>query len=162
MRFLAPLPLMQTAVAAEWLDYNGHMNDAAYAHVFSRAIDRFAELVGLTEDNRRTTHRTIYTLQIMLHYFKEAKLGEPLAVVGQLIDHDAKRFHVFAEMTLGPDGPRLAATEQVLICVDQSAPVPRVSEWPAPVLAGFAALAQAHAGLPRPVEVGRPVAMRRR
>lgn len=161
VEYAAPLRLLETAVAEAWLDYNGHMNDAAYAHVFSRAIDAFAETVGLSEESRRTTRRTIYTLQIMLHYFKEAKLGEPLAVTGQLLEHDTKRFRVFAEMTLGNGGPRLAATEQVLICVDQSGEQPKVASWPAAVKAGLDAVAARHAGLPIPVEAGRPVAMRR-
>lgn len=161
MGFAAPLPLMETAVVEAWLDYNGHMNDASYAHVFSRAIDRFAEAVGLGEAMRRATRHTIYTTQIMLHYFKEAKLGEPLAVTAQLLEHDLKRFRVWAEMTRGAGGPRLAGTEQVLICVDQSGEQPRVSRWPDEVMTSLDAVAIAHAGLPHPVEAGRPVAMRR-
>lgn len=157
----APLPLMETVVAQEWLDYNGHMNDAAYAHVFSRAIDRFAETMGLDEDNRRSTRHTIYTLQIMLHYFHEARFGEPLVVTGQLLEHDAKRFRIFAEMTLGAGGVRLAATEQVLICVDQGQEPPRVSVWPQRTMAAFDALAAEHATLLVPEEAGRPVRMRR-
>ena len=33
------LPVYESAVAAEWVDYNGHMNDAAYALVFSRSVE---------------------------------------------------------------------------------------------------------------------------
>jgi acyl-CoA thioester hydrolase len=31
--------LYETRVSSEWVDYNGHMNDAAYAKVFSLAVD---------------------------------------------------------------------------------------------------------------------------
>src|SRR5436305_1482522 len=120
MTLATPLPLLETEVAPDWIDYNGHMNDAAYALVFSRAIDRFLDRIGLDDPTRRASGYTIYTLQVMIHYFKEAKQGDPLAVTGQLIKHDAKRFRIFAEMTLGTGGPRLAASEQVLVCVNRS------------------------------------------
>src|SRR5438270_14016762 len=101
MTVKAPLALMNTAVAAEWLDYNGHMNDAAYALVFSRSIDELMIRIGLGPSVRQTTNLTIYTLQVMIHYLKEAKLGEPLAVQGQVLDHDPKRLRVWLEMTRG-------------------------------------------------------------
>ena len=33
------LKVLDTNVIPEWLDYNGHMNDAAYALVFSRSVE---------------------------------------------------------------------------------------------------------------------------
>ena len=41
--------LLETSVHAEWVDYNGHMNDACYALVFSRALDGFIEQIGLVD-----------------------------------------------------------------------------------------------------------------
>src|SRR5208282_5750543 len=66
-----PLPLYETEVAADWIDYNGHMNDAAYALVFSRALDALMDRIGLDAAARKASRRTLYTLQVMLHYFKE-------------------------------------------------------------------------------------------
>ena len=40
----APLRLFETKVASEWVDYNGHMNDAAFAIVFSRSVDALGKL----------------------------------------------------------------------------------------------------------------------
>ncbi|MDZ7851712.1 MAG: thioesterase family protein [Halomonas sp.] len=33
------MTLLETRVRPEWVDYNGHMNDAEYARVFSLAVD---------------------------------------------------------------------------------------------------------------------------
>ena len=35
-----PDPLFKAQVQDDWIDYNGHMNDAAYARVFSLSVDR--------------------------------------------------------------------------------------------------------------------------
>ena len=79
----APLDVYATTVASDWVDYNGHMNDAAYAVVFSRSVDALMDRVGLDAAARKRTGQTLFTLQMMLHYFKEAKEGDALAVTCQ-------------------------------------------------------------------------------
>ena len=51
----APLDLYATAVASDWIDYNGHMNDAAYALVFSRSVDALMDRIGLDAAARKRT-----------------------------------------------------------------------------------------------------------
>jgi acyl-CoA thioester hydrolase len=108
-----PLKLMDTAVARDWVDYNGHMNDAAYALVFSRSGDALMDRIGLDAAARKASGRTLYTLQIMLHYFKEALEGAPLSVACQLLEHDSKRMRLWLEMRAGAEGDLLAASEQL-------------------------------------------------
>ena len=36
LRHGSALPVLETTVVSDWVDYNGHMNDAAYAVVLSR------------------------------------------------------------------------------------------------------------------------------
>ena len=72
------LPVYETDVAADWVDYNGHMNDAAYALVFSRAVDALMDRIGLDAAARKASRRTLYTLQMMLHYLQEAREGARL------------------------------------------------------------------------------------
>ena len=74
------LHLLDIKVADEWLDYNGHMNDAAYAIVFSRSIDTLMDRIHLDAAARKATGYTIYTMQAMLHYVKEVKGDAPLTV----------------------------------------------------------------------------------
>jgi acyl-CoA thioester hydrolase len=156
----APLVLWDLEVAPDWVDYNGHMNDAAYALVFSRAGDRWMERIGLGADVRRATGYTLYTLQIMLHYFSEAKLGAPLRVVCQLLEHDAKRARLWMEMHSPLDGPAIAATEQLYLSVRQAEET-RSAPWREESRALLEAMSQAHRDLPTPPQAGRGISLRR-
>ena len=96
MRHSAALPVLETTVVSDWVDYNGHMNDAAYAIVFSRSVDALMDRVGLDAAVRKRTGQTLFTLQMMLHYFKEAREGDALTVSCQLLEHDDKRMQSLA------------------------------------------------------------------
>jgi acyl-CoA thioester hydrolase len=154
------LAIYDAVVAPEWVDYNGHMNDAAYAHVFSRATDALMDRIGLDAAARKATGRTLYTLQMMLHYFKEAREGGPLVVSCHLLEHDEKRMRVWLAMRAGRDGEVLAASEQLLLSVDKSAES-RAAPWRAETLAALDALAKAQRGMAVPPLAGRGIALRR-
>ena len=152
------LALADLTVLPEWVDYNGHMNDAAYALVFSRSGDKWMERIGLGADVRKETGYTLYTLQIMLHYFREAKLGEPLRVVAQLLEFDAKRARLWMEMRSGD--AVLAATEQLYLSVRQ-ADETRAAPWREETLAALQAMAREQASLPVPSQAGRGISLKR-
>ena len=123
------LKVFDAEVVPEWLDYNGHMNDAAYAIVFSRSVDGLMERVGLDAAARKATGRTLFTLQMMLHYLREAKLGDPLCVGVHLLEHDDKRMRVWLDMWVGPDGPTICSSEQLLLSIDNSGDHARAAAW---------------------------------
>jgi acyl-CoA thioester hydrolase len=156
----APLVLWDLDVAPDWVDYNGHMNDAAYALVFSRAGDRWMDRIGLGAEVRQATGYTLYTLQIMLHYFREAKAGAPLRVTAQLLEHDAKRARLWMELKSPLDGPVIAATEQLYLSVRQAEET-RAASWRPETLARLQQMAAAHAGLPIPPQAGRGISLKR-
>jgi len=156
----APLEVLRTTVAAEWLDYNGHMNDAAYAIVFSRSVDALMDKIGLDAAARKRTGQTLFTMQMMLHYFKEAKEGDAVAVSCHLIEHDDKRMRVWLEMT-SASGASLAASEQLLLSVLQSEAGAKAARWSFETLAALEALAHVHASMPRPALAGQGVALKR-
>ena len=112
----APLEVYATTVAGDWIDYNGHMNDAAYALVFSRSVDALMDRIGLDAAARKRTGQSLFTVKMMLHYFREAREGEALTVDCRLIEHDDKRIRVWLEM-FDAGGERLAASEQLLLSV---------------------------------------------
>ena len=159
-RHHAPLAVLRTTVAAEWVDYNGHMNDAAYALVFSRSIDVLMDRIGLDAAARKRTGQTLYTMQMMLHYFKEAREGDALAVSALLLEHDDKRVRVWMEMTSGV-GERLAASEQLLLSVKQNEAGAKAAPWTFETLAALDALAHVHAPMPRPALAGQGIALKR-
>jgi acyl-CoA thioester hydrolase len=161
MRHGSTLPVLNATVLPEWVDYNGHMNDAAYAIVFSRAGDALMDRIGLDAAARRESGQSIYTLQIMLHYFKEAKEGDPFSVACHLLEHDDKRMRLWLEMT-SPAGERHAASEQLLISVAQHEGSARAAPWRLETKAALEALAKVQSGLPHPPAAGVGVALKRK
>ncbi len=154
------LVLSDLEVAPDWVDYNGHMNDAAYALVFSRAGDRWMQHIGLSADIRQSTGYTLYTLQITLHYFREAKLGAPLRVACRLLEYDAKRARLWMELRSPLDGPVIAATEQLYLSVRQ-AEESRAAAWREESSARLQEMMQAHASLPIPPQAGKGISLKR-
>ncbi|MCE8016963.1 hypothetical protein HOP62_12870 [Halomonas sp. MCCC 1A17488] len=111
------MALLTTRVAPEWVDYNGHMNDAEYARVFSLAVDTLMERIGLDAEGRERLAYTLFTLETHLCYRREAHQGQALTVEALLLDRDAKRLHLF--FTMHDDaGETLATSEQMLMGID--------------------------------------------
>ena len=156
----AALSLYDTVVASDWVDYNGHMNDAAYALVFSRATDALMDRIGLDAAARKASGRTLYTLQVMLHYLQEASEGAPLFVACQLLEHDDKRMRIWLEMRGGRDGAVLAASEQLLLSIDKNDGA-KAAPWRTETMAALDALAKAHRGLAAPKLAGSGIALKR-
>ena len=144
MRRGLALPVLEATVVSEWVDYNGHMNDAAYAIMFSRSVDALMDRVGLDAAARKRTGQSLFTLQMMLHYFKEAKEGDTVAVSCHILEHDDKRLRVWLDMT-APGGERLAASEQLLISVALGEAGSRAAPWVPETKAALDALARPRA-----------------
>jgi acyl-CoA thioester hydrolase len=159
---MTALHVLDVEVASEWIDYNGHMNDACYATVFSRAGDAFIEAIGLSPAERERTKRSIFTLALVIRFIAEAKLGDGLAVNVQILECDRKRLRFWLEARRASDGAPVATSEQVLTCVDLSGGRPRAAEFPPSVAERLEALAAEHAELPTPLEAGQGLTLRRR
>src|SRR5271170_6619259 len=50
------LPRFNSAVRPEWVDYNGHMSDFLYGHLFGEAMDAIYRGVGIDEAYRKEGH----------------------------------------------------------------------------------------------------------
>lgn len=146
-------------VKQEWVDYNGHMNDAAYAKVFSLAVDQLMQDIGIDADFREQQHYSIFTLETHVCYLDEAHLGEELTVKLQLLDHDAKRMHVFYTMK-NAAGDRLATSEQMLMGMDMESGRPAV--FPEQIAEAVEAIAAEQKDMPLPKEAGRTIGMKRK
>lgn len=123
--------IYKTEVQSGWVDYNGHMNDAEYARVFSQAVEAFMARIGLDEAGRQTHPITIFTLETHLCYLAEASKGEMLHVQLDILDRDTKRAHVF--FTLRNANSNLIATsEQMLMAMStdtgRPSPLPEAIE----------------------------------
>jgi acyl-CoA thioester hydrolase len=154
----APLRLHRTAVMAEWVDYNGHMSESCYLLVFGDNADAFFRFIGVDEAYRAGGH-SLYTVETHLHHRREVSQGDPLALTMQLLDHDHKRVHIFHEMRHDETGVLVATAEQMLVHVDIEAG--RSVTLPAHLVEHLDAIQHAHAGLPRPDVVGKPMGINR-
>ncbi len=162
MSAVAPFPLLEVSVKPQWVDYNGHMNDAAYAEAFSESLMTLTDHLGLDAEGRARTRHTIYTVAMMIHYVQEAAVNTPLVLSARILEADAKRLRVWAEMHNGDTGDLLATTEQLFLCVDQSGESPRAASWPEPFAERVHALAAEHATLPVPEKAGEGIRLKRK
>ncbi|SDI56001.1 thioesterase family protein [Natribacillus halophilus] len=113
-----PKEVWNGTVLAEWVDYNGHMNDAAYAQVFSTALDALMDHIGLDEKGRFEEGYTMFTLETHLKYLAEATEGQMLRVFVTLLDLDPKRMHLWFVMKNDQDDT-IATSEQMTMGMDQ-------------------------------------------
>lgn len=150
--------LFQTRVQNAWVDYNGHMNDAEYARVFSLAVEALMDRIGLDEAGRAEHGYTIYTLETHLCYRQQAHRGEALVVELQLLDSDAKRLHVLFTLN-NADGDVLATSEQMLMGIDVESGRP--APFPEPVAAAVESLPCVKEGEEWPSAAGRRIGIRR-
>ncbi|NVK40116.1 MAG: thioesterase family protein [Oceanospirillaceae bacterium] len=153
------LKVFEGPVSPDWIDYNGHMNDACYVLVFSKSIDDLMVQIGLDEAYRNEHQVSIYTLQSMVHYLQEVSEGEPLRVTAQLLESDAKKLRVYFTMRHGQSGEELAAMETLLLHMDMAAK--RAAPFLADTQARVSALQRQHAGLDWPALAGRSIALTR-
>ncbi|MFC3041188.1 thioesterase family protein [Virgibacillus xinjiangensis] len=151
--------ILEDKVRQEWVDYNGHMNDAEYVRVFSWGVDRFMKLIGITDEFREENHYTIYTMETHVCYLNELKEGEPIEVHLQMLDYDAKRAHVFFEL-YGPEGRRAATSEQMLMGIDQS--TGRPGPFPEEIFIQVEELGASYKPSEKPDEAGRVIGIRRK
>jgi acyl-CoA thioester hydrolase len=153
----AVLPCYRDIVRPEWVDYNGHLRDAFYMLIFSFATDSLIDLIGLPDAVRKARRRSIYTLEAHLNYLHEIKEGAPVRVDMRVLGHDAKRLHLYLEMSSGSGDQPVAAGEQMLLHVDTSGP--RAIAFDQDVEAHLRELTDAHASLPPPRFAGRVIGL---
>jgi carnitine 3-dehydrogenase len=150
----APLRLVETVVAPEWIDYNGHAHESRYLQVFGDTTDALLRRIGLDLG----AGGSYYTVETHLSHLGQARAEERLHTTTQLLGHDEKRLHVFHSLYRTGDGALLATAEQMLLHVDTRAD--RVAPAPPALLARIERIAQAHASLPRPERAGRAIGAR--
>ena len=153
-----PLSLHEAVVDPSWVDYNGHMTEARYLHVFAESTDAFLRHVGIDAAYLDRGH-SAYTVETHLRHLREVAGLEALRVTTQVLGADDKRVHLFHVMTHARTGDTLATGEHLLLHVDTAAG--RATPWVEPVVARVTAAAAAHAALPVPEGVGRAVTLRR-
>lgn len=161
----AASPVIHRAEARpEWLDYNGHLNEAYYLLVFSHATDALLDRVGMDDAFRRREGVTVFTLETHLCHLREVGPGETVEVEVRVLSLDAKRAHLFHTMrraaAADPDAAAVATAEMAILHVD--AGTRRGAPFRPEVLERLRALHGSEDGRPRPEQAGRAVGLGRR
>jgi len=153
-RLATPFTGYRTEVRAEWIDYNGHLNDAGYALVLSEANEALLAHLGLSEAYRADTGRAMYTVESHIRYLTEAKRGDVIEADSLLVSADAKRLRVHTVLRRD-DGVPVATGEYLYLHVDQAAG--GVTAMPPDRWTAVGALLSAHASADRPGYLGRGI-----
>ena len=151
-----PLLLHETTVDPSWIDYNGHLTEARYLHVFAEATDAFLRHVGVDARYLEGGH-SAYTVETHLRHRREVAALEPLQVLTQVLGADEQRLHLFHTMRHATSGDTRATGEHMLVHVDAAAG--RACPWVEPVATAVAEIATTHGALPIPEAVGRAIAL---
>jgi carnitine 3-dehydrogenase len=153
----AELLRLDTVVRPEWTDYNNHLSDFQYGHLFGCAMDALYRRVGI-DAAYRAAGGMFYTVESHVKHFAEAKAGDALYVTTQVLGADDKRLHVFHRLHRRGDDTLLATGEQMHLHVDMKSA--KAAPADGAVREQLEALRAAHAALPAPGDMGKPVGSR--
>jgi acyl-CoA thioester hydrolase len=153
----SPFTAYREPVRDEWLDYNGHLNDASYAIVLTHAHELLLEHLGLSADYRESHRASMFTVEMHLRYLAEVSAGQTLTASTLVVEADRKRLRLHSD--LYADGQLAATGECLYLHVD--ATTGRTAPLPEDRQSRVDALRDAHAGLPRPAHLGLGVGSRR-
>ena len=90
----APFDRYRAVVLPEWIDLYGHMNMAVYVTVFDQGTEALCALLGVGPLYTEHELGMLFVLETHLTYAREVRLGAPLRVTSQILDHDAKRLRM--------------------------------------------------------------------
>jgi acyl-CoA thioester hydrolase len=157
---MAGVPIYETPILPEWIDYNGHLRDAYYGLIVSLATDALMDHVGLDAGYRTRTGCTLYTVEMHIHFLREVKQNETVGVSVRIAGADAKRVHAVFEMTPNGQSAVAATAELMLLHVRQHGGTVSTTAFPPQVSAALAQLEQQSAGMPAGGPGSRQMALR--
>jgi len=140
-------------VRDEWLDYNGHVTDSAYAVMCTAANEAFLEYLGVSVDYLARTGCTTYTVEAHLRYLAEVAGGATITSETILVDADAKRLRIHT--TLFDGETQVLTGEYRYLHMDQNAG--RVAPFPQDRADVIEAVKASHSALDQPPHIGRGV-----
>ncbi|MDP8996695.1 MAG: thioesterase family protein [Pseudomonadota bacterium] len=144
-------------VEAAWTDYNGHLNMAYYLVMFDRAADELFTALGCGADYIKRTNCSVFVLETHTSYANELKAGEEVRIENRIIAFDQKRVH-FVQQMFRADSQYLACVVEVMMAhVDLT--TRRTSAFPTEILSRIEGMANDHAGLPLPPQVGHVIGL---
>jgi acyl-CoA thioester hydrolase len=156
---VAAVPIYQTPILAQWIDYNGHLRDAYYTLIVSLATDALMERIGLDAAYRGRSGCTLYTLEMHLHFLREIKQHDTALVQLRVLGVDHKRIHAAFDILRQGESAVAASAELMLLHVRQDGAQVGSAPFPPEVSAALAALQAASADVADPTPGSRRIAL---
>jgi carnitine 3-dehydrogenase len=117
---VAPLVLLRTRVAPEWIDHNGHMTESRYLQVLADATAAVLRHIGVDAAYLATGH-SYFTVETHIAHRAELALDSAIRVESHILKSDGKRLHLFHSLFREADGAIAATGEHILLHVDVKA-----------------------------------------
>lgn len=160
--FSRPIRTFECDVPGDWIDFNGHLNEARYLECFSYGSDALMQLIGCDHAYIKRG-KSYFTVETHIQHLGEVGLGEPIYVETQILQAEGKKLHVY-HFLFHDTGevlePLLLATgEQLLLHVDLDTRKTSVPETE--LLEKMQKYSSLHKDLPIPDGVGRAIGQRR-
>lgn len=149
----------ELTVQPDWIDDNGHMNVGYYVVAFDKATDALMEHLGIGAAYRQEHNASVFVLEAHVTYDREVGSGDRLLFTTQMLDHDAKRIHIFHRMYHAEDCFLAATNELMIMHVDLK--TRRAAPFPKTAHERVQDLWTLHERLARPDAAGRAIAIRR-
>lgn len=153
------LQTLQTPVIKEWIDYNGHLNDANYLVIFTKASDALQNHLGLTLEHIQNTGETLFTVETHLAYVQEIGLGETVTITTQMLETDNKRMRIFHRM-FNDQNELLATVEMLFLCYNLLAK--KVTNFSDMMVQSITILEAEQSQLPWPDNAGKGIGLKRK
>ncbi|MFQ3212052.1 thioesterase family protein [Candidatus Njordibacter sp. Uisw_039] len=153
------LQTLQTPVIKEWIDYNGHLNDANYLVIFTKASDALQNHLGLTLEHIQNTGETLFTVETHLAYVQEIGLGETVTITTQILETDNKRMRIFHRM-FNDQNELLATVEMLFLCYNLLAK--KVTNFSDMMVQSITILEAEQSQLPWPDSAGKGIGLKRK
>jgi acyl-CoA thioester hydrolase len=136
----APWISVRETVRDEWIDFNGHMTNAAYVTAFDIASVAWLHRIGIDSEYRARERCSTFALELHTVFHRELPSRAPFVIETRLLDFDPKRLHLFHQIRSLNEGFLAASLEVVTLHVDldrrRSTPLPqaiteRLEAWKA-------------------------------
>ena len=148
-----PLPLHDAVIPVDWTDYNEHLTESRYLHIFGEATDALLRFIGV-DGEYLGQKLSFYTLETHIRYLAEVKAGERVQLTTQLLGADEKRIRLFHRMFRSAS--LVATAEHMMLHVDTS--VGRACPARPEIRQRLREVADAHSGLDAPEGSGKAIA----
>jgi len=108
----------ETDVLSEWLDYNEHMNDAAYALALTAANEAFLDHAKIGAGYRADTGCTLYTVEAHIYYLAEVHATDHLKARTEISELSDKKLRLLTTL-FRSDGEKAARSEFLYLHYNQ-------------------------------------------